>query len=213
MITNNPSLKCSIRQAQAKKQLAFTLIELLIAMAIFAVMAALAFGGLRSVIATSSGVEQQIERLESLQRTVMFLERDVRQLAARPVNTEVAKRRYALQAGPNGDILLEFTRAGNPNPGGLTRSSLQRVRYVLEEGVLIRQTWDQVDSLLSDEPVKLKLLDKLKGVKFKFLDINNKWQTNWGIRGPLDQLPLAVEIVLEHEQWGEVRRLIPVFGF
>jgi len=196
-----------------KNPLGFTLIELLIAMAIFAVMAALAFGGLRSVINTSSSVQQQIERLESLQRTVMFLERDIRQLSARPINTESAKRRAAVELDQSGTRLIEFTRAGNPNPGGLTRSSLQRVSYILEEGVLIRQTWDQVDHLQQDEPVKMKLLDKLESVTFKLLDTNNKWQTSWGGNGAVDQLPLAVEITLKHKRWGVIRRLIPVYGF
>ncbi len=194
-----------------KKANGFTLIELLIAMAIFAVMAALAFGGLRSVINTSSGVQSQIERLEALQRTVMFMERDIRQLAPRPVNTDSATKKNAVDTEGDGVVLIEFTRAGNPNPGGLTRSSLQRVRYQLEEGVLTRLTWDQVDHLQTAEPVKMKLLDQLNEVSFRLLDANNKWQTKW-VQG-VAQLPLAVEITLDHKQWGEIRRLIPVFGF
>ncbi len=193
------------------------MIELLIAMAIFAVMAALAYGGLSSVINTSSSVQKQIKRLESLQRTVMFLERDIRQLAARPVNTESAKRRSAVELDLNGAALIEFTRAGNPNPGGLTRSSLQRVAYTLEEGVLFRQTWDQVDHLQTEEPIKMQLLEKLDEVEFRLLDANNKWQTRWGQNttsgGVLEQLPLAIEITLDHQKWGKIRRLIPVYGF
>ncbi len=200
-----------------KKRSGFTLIELLIAMAIFAVMAALAYGGLSSVINTSSAVQKQIIRLESLQRTVMFLERDMRQLIARPVNTDSAKRRSAVELGLNGDVLIEFTRGGNPNPGGLTRSSLQRVAYTLEEGVLFRQTWDQVDHLQTEEPIKLRLLEQLEEVEFRLLDANNKWQTRWAQNGAqgaaLEQLPLAVEITLDHKEWGKIRRLIPVYGF
>ncbi len=189
----------------------FTLIELLIAMVIFAILATLAYGGLSSLIRTSSGVEAHIERLEKLQRCVMFLERDLRQLVARPINTDVAARQAAVVMEPNSVRLIDFTRAGNPNPAGLYRSSLQRIRYTLEEGVLTRLSWDYVDHLQSDVPVKLPLLDQLNGVEFRLLDDRNKWQTRWNNKN-LTQLPLAVEVVLEHKQWGKIRRLIPVTG-
>ena len=196
-----------------KKTSGFTLLELLIAMAIFAVMAALAYGGLRSVISTSSGVQRQIERLEHLQRTIMFLERDMRQLIARPVNTDVAKKRRAVELDQNEGVLIEFTRSGNPNPGGVVRSSLQRVNYRLEDDVLIRQSWDQVDHLQVDEPVIIELLDNVEEVEFKLLNSQNQWLTRWDLGGNLDQLPLAVEITIKHKQWGVIRRLIPVYGF
>ena len=191
----------------------FTLIELLIAMVIFAIMATLAYGGLRSVIRTSSGVEAHIKRLEGLQRCVMFLEKDLRQVVARAVNTEVASSQNAVLMGQDSAVLIEFTKTGNPNPAGLTRSSLQRVRYVLEDGVLSRLSWDHVDHLQTTEPVKLQLLDQLIDVKFRLLDNHGRWQSRWGSGRSSGQLPIAVEVVLVHKQWGKIRRLIPVLGY
>lgn len=196
-----------------QQQSGFTLIELLIAMLVFAIMATLAYGGLRAVIRTSSGVEAQVEQLESLQRCVLFLERDFRQLVGRQINTEVNTHLSAVLMQQGSDVLIEFTRSGNPNPAGLIRSSLQRVRYVLEDGTLIRLSWDQVDHLQGTEPVSLPLLDNLENVTFKLLDKNNQPQSHWGDSDATGALPVAVEVELEHKKWGKIRRLIPVSGF
>ena len=115
---------------------------MIIAMVIFSIMATLAYRGLRTVISTSSGIQRQIKQMESLQRSMMFIERDIRQLVARPINTDVDKKRSAVELSAGGQTLIEFSRAGQPNPAGLTQSSLQRVGYLFEEdGLLIRQTW------------------------------------------------------------------------
>lgn len=190
------------------------MLELLIAMVLFAIMATLAYGGLRTVINTSSGVQRQMKRLEALQRSMLFIERDLRQLVARPMNTDSAKKRSAVELASSGKVLIEFTRGGNPNPAGLIRSSLQRVSYVLEEDELIRQTWGQVDHLQATKPVEMNLLGKVNKVKFRVLDINNKWHTSWGKDvKQFELIPVAVELTIDHKKWGVITRLIPVYGF
>jgi general secretion pathway protein J len=177
-------------------------------------MATLAYSGLRTVISTSSGVQRQIKRLESLQRCMMFIERDIRQMVARPVNTDVAKLRNAVELSATGQVIIEFTRAGQPNPAGLTQSGLQRVGYHFQEGVLTRHVWGLVDHLQDEEPVEMKLMDQLNKVEFRLLDKSFKWQTGWGEKKEqLEEIPVAVEVTLDHKQWGIIRRLIPVYGF
>lgn len=196
-----------------QKSFGFTLIELLIAMVIFAILATMAYGGLSSIIRSSERVQGQIVRLESLQRTIMFLERDIRQLAARPMNTDVAVIKGAVEMLSSGSVLIEFSRGGNPNPAGLLRSSLQRVAYVLEESTLYRLAWDSVDHLETEEPIRLKLLDQVDSVEFKLLDPGGRWQTKWEPEDELSQLPLAVDFTIDHKYWGEIRRLLPIYGF
>lgn len=185
----------------------FTLLELLVAMVIFSLMSVMAYGGLSNVITGNEVIATQEKRLKELQRTMMFLERDMRQLVQRPRNTGSGNvPGKAFDYGLNSDGLMEFTRAGNPNPIGLARSSLQRVRYDLEDKVLSRKSWALVDHL-DLEPTSMNLLSDLESFELRLLDKNNEWQENWKLP---KEIPKAVEITIVHPQWGEIKRLIPV---
>ena len=204
------SLPISIRKEYLS--CGFTLIELLISMVIFAVLAVMAYGGLASVIKASTGVQERIEKLESLQRTFMLFERDIRQLVQRPIITDTGDVKSALEGGLGRDALLEFTRGGNPNPVDENRSSLFRVIYKLEDGLLVRYKRSKLDLLFGAKSVYSNLLDNVEGIAIRFLDSTGKWQNEWG-GGKANVLPTAVEITLKHQEWGEIRRLIPVYGY
>ncbi|MCL4121681.1 UNVERIFIED_CONTAM: hypothetical protein GTU68_035214 [Idotea baltica] len=175
-------------------------------MVIFSLMSVMAYGGLYNVIKGNEVIAEQELRLKELQRTMMFLERDMRQLVARPRTTGFDQQANAFQYGLDSDGLVEFTRAGNPNPTGALRSSLQRVRYDLEEKVLIRRAWALVD-YIDLEPTSMMLLQDVESFELRLLDKNNEWQENWN---ELKETPNAVEINIEHKHWGKIKRLIPV---
>jgi general secretion pathway protein J len=67
------------------EQRGFSLIELLIALAVFATMAALAYGGLDSVARTRAELGRQQDAFRDLMRGVGLIERDLRQAISRPV--------------------------------------------------------------------------------------------------------------------------------
>ena len=75
----------------------------------------------------------------------------------------------AFDYGLDSDGLMEFTRAGNPNPIAIARSSLQRVRYDLEEKVLTRNSWALVDHI-DLEPTSMKLLKDVESIELRLLD-------------------------------------------
>lgn len=184
----------------------FTLLELLVAMVIFSLMSVMAYGGLSNVITGNEVIATQEKRLKELQRTMMFLERDMRQLVPRPRTIGFNQYSKAFEYGLDSDGLIEFTRAGNPNPIAMKRSSLQRVRYDLEEKTLVRKTWALVDHIDLD-PTSMKLLKDIEIFELRLLDKNNEWQENWK---ELKEVPKAVEINIDHKQWGKITRLIPV---
>jgi len=101
---------------------------------------------------------------------------------------------------------MEFTRTGNSNPTGLVRSSLQRVRYTLEEGELNRLSWNIVDHI-DAEPVIMLLLEDVESLTFKFLENENNWQENWS---STTAIPKAIELTLEHKNWGKIKRLFSI---
>ncbi|HEY9239167.1 MAG TPA: prepilin-type N-terminal cleavage/methylation domain-containing protein, partial [Burkholderiaceae bacterium] len=78
----------TVRPAARRMAAGFTLLELLVALAIFAVVAALAWGGLDAVARTQRGLERAGSALAQLQQAIGHFERDVRQTVPRPIRTE-----------------------------------------------------------------------------------------------------------------------------
>ena len=188
------------------KNQGFTLLELLVAMVIFSLMSVMAYGALSNVLTGSEVIAKQEKELKKLQRTMMFLERDIRQLVPRPRTTGFGETAQAFEYGFDAEGLMEFTRSGNSNPIGAVRSSLQRIRYDLEEKVLIRKSWALVDHI-DLQPSSMNLLNDIESFELRLLDENNEWQPNWK---KAKEIPKAIEITIEHERWGKIKRLIPV---
>jgi len=194
----------------------FTLLELLIALAIFALVAAMAYGGLNTMLRTTDGMEARADALRAIQLGWLWVDRDLEQFLDRPIRNEYGDRLAALRVGtPDGD-LIEFTRAGWSNPLGEARSSLQRVAYRLEDDILYRRWWLVLDRAQDSAPVEEPLLEGVTEVEIRVLDDQRRWQAQWP---PLDQdpeappaRPLAIELRLHTGAFGELRWLFRLPG-
>jgi len=206
------------------KSSGFTLIEVLIAMAITAFIAVVAYSGLSAVISGVDSVRAEAARLNELSRVFNLLSRDLRQVVNRPVYDEFGSRRSALEGGPLAREMLSFTRAGWHNTAGSPRSALQRVSYYLDDGALVRASWPVLDPATAIEPIETILLEKVEGFEVRFLadttalSVNQDstidrrlWAENWiadiSQPGQLAEPPVAAEIRLEIEGGGELERL------
>ncbi len=195
---------------------AFTLIEVLVAMAIFAILAAFAYGTLSQTLLSAEILNERMDRLQAMQRTMRTLSDDLQQLAPRPVRDELGDNlRPALDTGFQSGFAMELTRGGWSNPVVLPRSTLQRVGYRLEDDELVRYHWYALDRTLSNEPVGVALLDGVEGMQFRFHlddgDVSEQWpplnrQGAIGVR----HRPRAVEVILLLEDAGEISRLVEV---
>jgi general secretion pathway protein J len=194
----------------------FTLVELLVALAIFAILSVLAYGGYNSAVQQNEIARASMSRLEALQTTVRLLTQDFEQLAPRPVRDVLGDSRLpALLADQRDQNLFALTRAGWTNPAGLQRATLQRVSYVLEDGKLRREYFSVLDATLGSEPFRRELIDRVKSVHVRFLDGQKQWQDQWPpLNAPPATIgrarPVAVEVKLELEDFGEITRLIEV---
>ncbi len=204
-----PHIKCTHRKPPAK-QSGFTLLELLIASIIFAIMAIMAYGGLDNVLENSKSSQQALKRLQQIQQTVSVLNRDFSQIIQRSIRDEYGNKQPYLSAGNNVDNLVEFTRGGRVNPANLLRSSLLRVAYRFDDEKLVRLQWPQLDRAQGIEPKQTRLIDNVENFTLRFLDENAEWQEQWP---PLNtgsesaQGIAAIEIVLQLTDWGDIRRL------
>ncbi|MDJ0927706.1 MAG: type II secretion system minor pseudopilin GspJ [Gammaproteobacteria bacterium] len=191
----------------------FTLLELLVAMAIFAVVSALALGGLNAVGTQQELARQDMEELADLQRAVYLLTWDLGQVYPRPVRDELGqdKERSLLTDGRQ-DFIVRVTRGGWRNPANFQRGTLQRVQYRIEDRELIREYWPVLDHPLGMEPNGETLLEDVEDVLIEYLDQEGQWTDQWPPLRAIGQesvaQPRAARITLTLDGWGEIQRLV-----
>lgn len=191
----------------------FTLIELLIALAVFAVMSAMAYGGLNSVLKSRQGMDEHATRLAKTQKAFSIIERDIVQMLDRPIRDEFGDSKGPLIAHDYEDIKLELTHTGwrNPFPSKKrARSVLQRAAYKLEDEQLVRLYWFELDRGHESKPFESVLLKGIKGFELRFVDASKQWQTQWPKLNSAEILPRAVEVTIENERLGRLTRLYSV---
>ena len=196
----------------------FTLIEVLVASVILAILAVMAHRGVAETRLAVDRVREHMTRVREVQRAVTLMTADFRQLAPRPVRELVGDGyRPALLRDPNAVDLVELSRQGWPNTAGTPRGTVQRVVYVLEGRTLVRRHWNVIDATLSNEPVSRDLLGEVDSVTIRYMNAGREWQTQWPALGAAPEValrtrPLAVEIVIELSDYGEIRRVVEVPG-
>ena len=189
----------------------FTLLELLVALSIFSVLSVMAYGGLQTVITTKQSTEKAADRISEIQLVMMRISNDLRQAVTRKIRDEYGDFLPAMQSSQNGDETMAWTRAGYRNPAQLKRSNVQRVAYKLEQQKLIRITWPVLDRAQDTEAMETEVLVNIESIEWRFLNGADEWVSAWpeaGTKAGLFPLPKAVELTLELQDWGKIRRLI-----
>ena len=187
-------------------QAGVTLLELLIVIAVFSIMSAAAYSSLQNSLKAEETFNASMKDLEAVQMSLALFERDVTQLSSRSVRDAFGDNEAALVL-LNGRQLV-FTRGGNFSSLKLDQTELLRVSYSLRDDQFIRSHWRHLDSIQGDRPLTASLLSKVSGLRIRVLDQNNLWHLDWPISDN-DRIR-AVELTIEMEGWGEIRRLFPV---
>lgn len=187
------------------KSRGFTLLEILVAIAIFSIMAVFAYSTLQQVLSTNQHLQKQADELAELQFLFgRFLE-DVSQLTQRPIRDEFGATEPALIGSSQ---ILKLTRSGWENPLESKRSNLQRVEWILEGKTLYRQYWTVLDRTRFNQPIKTALLKEVENLEFRYLDSNNVWQKEFPPKLPAQTTIKAVEISFYLKNWGKLHRIV-----
>ncbi|WP_455205737.1 type II secretion system minor pseudopilin GspJ [Kaarinaea lacus] len=211
----------AIRRVQ-KNTDGFTLLELLISIAIFGLVAAMAYSGLNNVLIAREQTSAKADALHKLQLTFILLQRDIEQAVNRKILNELGESKGALVGNEIGEYLLEFTRTGWLNPLNVSRSHLQRVAYTINEEKLIRSQWYVLDRAQDSERYDAVLLEGVKKLEFRYLDDKKEWQRSWpptstltssnSEQPPAQTPPRAVAVELEVVGFGKLERWFRIPG-
>jgi general secretion pathway protein J len=197
-----------------KRSLGFTLVELLVAMAIVAVIGVMALGGLSTAINQQAIAQERAERWRDIQFGMRVVVQDLAQIHPRPTREELGEAfQPSLLASPNAQFPLEMSRGGWANPAGFPRGTVLRVAYAWEQDVLIRFHWPVADRTLATPPLRTELMSGVNNLEVRFLDASGQWHFEWpplDMSGPARNVarPRAVEFSVELEGLGRVWRLV-----
>lgn len=182
----------------------FTLIEMLLALAILAALSVAAITVLQNVMRADTLTRDKSERMQALQQTFSQMAADFSQIIPRR-SRDSASLFFAgrFQLGSD-DGAVAFSRNGWPNPLGLLpRSEIQNVSYRLRGNQLERLSYDQQDPLPGSQPTVNVVLRGVQAFRLRFY-ASGRWQDEW--QQP-QTLPQGLEVTLTLEQSGEIRRL------
>ena len=196
-----------------KSQRGFTLIEILIALVIFAIAGIMAAMSLHTMIRAHTKLKKTDHALTQLEMTMTLMRRDFSQVINRPVTDSNGVQQPAFLAPGVGEI--ELTRTGVMNPLQVSRqSNMQRVGYVLENGALKRLTWGALDEPPQMRAEREVLLDDVDSLQWQFVESNGKTTSVCPSTDVLTQLvaplPIAVLVVMQLKNSGVVQGVFPI---
>ena len=192
-----------IRMGRFALRRGFSLIELLVALAVFATMAGMAYGGLSAVARTRAELARRQDAFHDLERAVDALNRDLGEAVARPVSGAGGQVVPALVGGAG---QFEMTRAGFANPQAEQRSNLERVFYLLDTGTLRRGRYAVLDRAPNTTPQVANLHAAATDFRLRYLGSDYRWLDAWPPPQATDPtlLPRAVQWHIATRDYGEL---------
>jgi general secretion pathway protein J len=194
--------------AKQHKQKGFTLIEVLVSIAIFASLSVAAYQVVSQIQRSNLLSQERTARLNELQRTMVMMDNDFRQMALRRTRTDgeeptsqlIFWSDYLLDSDAKG---VMFARLGWHNPQQqFPRGEVTKVGYRLKGETLQRIWWRYPDTPVGQEGIVTPLLTQVEAFDIRFYD-GNQWKSDWDSN---DTLPKAVSVVLTLKDYGQITR-------
>jgi len=190
-------------------QRGMTLLEILVALTIFILLAGAGYSGLQQGLNIEESLQQQRIYWRRLDSVMTLFQQDfdqVRNLSQRmPLS---ATRAFVGSAGPDpsaqGEILL-FTRGGHASFAAGVVSPYQKIAYRYRNGTLFRASWPRLNMPEASQAEEAEILGQVSAISLKFMNADHQWFEYWPITSGSVQaqgLPELIELTmtLENEQ-------------
>lgn len=205
-------------QQALSRQNAFTLLEILVAMSIAALIGVGAMKVLDSATISHKNIKEKGSRYNEIERALLFLSSDLQQLAPRQFRDEFGDLKDNLTSDDSiGKTHLSFTRLGRRNPARLPRSNLEKLTYALDEKTLQRISYLYPDGMNADQGLARNVLENVDSFKVDFFD-GEQWNDFWPVNdssesessNPNGTLPVAIKVSIELSDLGLIERLFVI---
>jgi general secretion pathway protein J len=196
-----------------KKNNGFTLLEILIALSVFAILATITSSAMYHAFNTRALVTKQADRLSTLQLAMALIQRDTQQITQRSVR---GNQLHLFPAFTGQSQYLEFTRGGAVNPdGSVLRSTLMRIAFLCRNGQLVRRSWEALDTPYRNKYQDKVLLNNLDQCKFAYLMHNHQVLSEWHENAlrenqRKESLPTAIQFTFNLTDWGNMSLLFVI---
>lgn len=179
------------------KRNGFTLIELMVALFIFGMLAAASVALLSFSVRAQASAAERLDRIAAERRLSALLAADLGQALPRLVRDASGgtTRAFTGTNGQNSGVVMGYVRGGWTNPDEAPRSSVQRVEIALVDGRLERRAFAMTDG--APAGAATVLADNVESVRLRYRD-RVDWRAIWADSRP-EALPKAVELIVKRE--------------
>ncbi len=187
----------------------FTLLELLVALSIFSLIAAAGYSGLSSLSKALQLQQDNSRELAQIQWLVARLDQDISQAINR--SSRAGNNFVPALLGDNRSLKLVSLSSEVAIYQAI--SAERPVSWQWQNQQIQRQLWQLPDQVSGTPPlVNEILLDNVLEFEFRYLDDNSQWQLQWNSQARNKLLPRAIEYQLQTENFGQIRRIIELPG-
>ena len=207
----NMFIKNSGIRVRLKTLSGFTLIEMMVSVAIFGAMAAIIFPALIQFLDARDRLDQKHAQIVNMQKTFLFLAQDMRFASNRLGKDEFGEPGESTLSINEGDNLIEFTALYpdlNLNGLGVPR----RVKWVLDEGVLQRIQYPVMDPDQDTRIIRQNLMQEVRSIDIELMHIVDGSNTEVDSWESESSLPDVLEMVVELESGLEYRRVLTMLS-
>lgn len=198
----------SANAARRDPQGGFTLVEVMVALLIFSMLATAGVALLSFSVRAQAASGEKLDDLAALQRTLSILSADLAQATDRPVRNEAGTTLPAFVGEASGAArpALQLVRGGWTNLDAQPRATTQKVAYQLNGEVLQRIAYPRLDG--AAPMATAPLLDRVRGMMLRYR-YKGAWSDRWDGAGGV-ALPQALEVRIQRTTGVEYRELFLV---